>query len=259
VELRIEVRFGCCVTPDLIEAAAAAGYDYVELPVAAVLPERPEAEFRSVRERLLSAALKPEAWRLLLPPGLKVAGPNVDWPRAARYAYTALRRIADVGGAIVAFGSAEGRRAPEGFSVDEALDQITEFLRVCGATARSRGLVVGIEPLSQSQCNVINSVPEAVRLARAVSMPEIAVLPDAFHMALDGQSPHDVVDAAEWLAHVHVSASPALPGDGDWTREFAQALRMADYDWRISVESDWKTVDLAEALDRVRGQFGATR
>jgi len=47
--VRIAVRFGCCVTPVLIETAAAAGYDYVELPVASVMPERPEPEFARSR------------------------------------------------------------------------------------------------------------------------------------------------------------------------------------------------------------------
>lgn len=251
------MRLGCCVTPDLIDAAAAAGYDYVELPVSAVLPERPETEFEPVREQLRSAPLKPEAWQFLLPPELKVAGPDVDWPRVARYAYTALRRISDVGGAVVAFGSAAGRCVPEGFSTHSALDQITEFLRVCAASARSRGLIIGIEPLSQSRCNVINSVPEAVRLARTVNLPEVGVLPDAFHMAADGHSPLDVVDAAEWLAHVHIPPAEAIPGDDTWTREFAEALRMADYDWRVSVQSDWAELqDMTRALERVREYFG---
>jgi len=258
--VRIAVRFGCCVTPVLIETAAAAGYDYVELPFASVMPERPEPEFEPARRALRSAPLRPEAWRLLLPPDLRVIGPNVDWPRVARYVYTALGRIADVGGTVICFGCAEERRVPKGFSVEEARDQIVEFLRVCGASARTRGLVVAVEPLSARSCDVINSLPEAVGLAKAVNMPEIGVLPDAHEMALDGHSPLDVVDAAAWLAHVHVPGDDGLPVSGEWTREFAHALRMADYDWRISIEADWRDpkMELPAALEFARSRFGAS-
>ena len=90
------MRLGCCVDPDMAASAADAGYDFAELPVAAVRAEEPEAVFASARDAMLAAPAKPEAWRLLLPPDLKVAGPDVDWPRVARYIYTSLRRIASI-------------------------------------------------------------------------------------------------------------------------------------------------------------------
>jgi len=248
------MRYGCCVGPELIEAAAAAGYDYVELPVAAVLPERPEAEWEPVRERLRAGPLRPQAWRLFLAPDLRATGPEVDWPRLSRYAYTALRRIADVGGAVVVFGSGPQRNVPEGFPREEACDQVTELLRVCGAAGRARGLMIAIEPMSVTYCNFITSLPEAVALAKAVGMPEIGVAPDAFHMARDEQSPLDVVDAAEWLAHVHVpGAAAAAASMGEWTDQFLDALRLADYDWRISIEAEWEDAgELGPALAVLR-------
>jgi len=230
------MRFGCCVAPEQVELAAEAGYQYVELPISAVLPERPEAEFRPVRDGLLASPLRPEAWRLHLPAELQITGPSVDWPRVARYAYTAVRRAAELGGAVLAFCSGRARKVPEGFPTEDALQQLSEFLRVCGAAARSHGVIVAIEPLHLDHSNIINSLPEAVALARRVDMPEIGVLPNTSSMIAQGHSPLDVVDAAEWLAHVHVSAGASLPDPRDCAlREFAEALQLVDYDWRVSV------------------------
>jgi len=255
------MRFGCCVSPDLASAAARAGYDFVELPVAVVAPERPEAEFAVVRRALLAGPLRPEAWRLFLPADLKVSGPNVDWARLSRYVYTALRRVAEVGGAVVCFGSGASRQVPAGFPVSEAREQLAEALRVCGMVAHSLGLVIAIEPLSPRHCNIINSVPEAVALARSVNMPEVGVLPDAYHMARDDQCPFDVVDAAQWLAHVHVpDVSAAEPVGRQWIEDFVEALRLADYDWRVSVECEWSQpeVQLGIALLSLRRCFEET-
>ncbi len=253
------MRFGCCVSPDSVELAAAAGCDFVELPVAAVLPERPEAEFAPVRERLLAAPVKPEAWQLQLPADLRATGPDVSWPRLARYLYTSLRRIAEVGGAVVAFGSGRQREAPAGFPVTDAMDQLTEVLRICGAVAHSRGLMVGVEPLSSSRCNLVNSLPEAVSLARVVDMPEVGVAVHAQEMALEGHSAFDIVDAAEWLTHVRVSGAQAVAQSGDevWQHDFIQALRMADYDWRVSIEGEWKDSpnEMKAAVESLRRCF----
>lgn len=252
------MRFGCCVGPEQVQLAAEAGYDYVELPISAVLPERPEADFRPVRDRLLAAPLKAEAWRFHLPGDLKIAGPSVDWPRVARYAYTAVRRAAEAGGAVLAFCSGRAREVPADFPAEEALHQLSEFLRVCGAAAHSHGMIVGIEPLRFDHSNIINSLPEAVALARRVDMPEVGVLPNAACMIAEGHSPLDVVDAAEWLAHVHVSAArPASGVQEAELRELAHALALADYDWRISVTDGWNDprVEIGPALQRLRRLF----
>jgi len=253
------VRFGCCITPDLIDLAAAAGYDYVELPVAIVLPERPELEFDPVRKALRQARVRLEAWELLLPPQLRVIGPEVDGPRLIRYLYTALRRVAELGGCVVGFRSAQARPSPEGFPVSEALGQMVEFLRICAMVARSRGLILALEPLSVTKCHLINSLPEAVALARTVNMPEVGVLPNALEMASDGHSPLDIVDAAEWLAHVHMPDGAISPASefGGWAREFMDALLMADYDWRISIQADWHDprAEMGAALASVRRCF----
>ena len=234
------MRLGCCVGPDQITAAADAGFDFVELPTAAVLPEKPESEFRPLRDALSAAPIKPEVWSSFLPPELKVTGASVDWPRLARYANTALRRIAEVGGAVVTFGCPAARQVPEGFTRNDALGQVTDLLRVCGAAARANGLLVAVEPLSATRCNLLNSVPEAVTLARRLNMPEVGIAPSLHDMITDGHSPFDLVDASEWIAHVHVYTQDLIPPSSEDRplHDLAEALDVADYDGRISAQPD---------------------
>jgi len=254
------MRYGCCVGLEGMDAAADAGFDFVELPISVLLPEKPEADFTPVRDRLLASRIKPEAWRFDLPAEVKVTGAAVDWPRLARYAYTALRRAAEVGGAVAGFCSGPSRHVPKGFPGDEAMRQLSEFLRICGAAARSQGVMVAIEPLGAEYCNIVNSLPEAVSLARQVNMSEVGVLPNISHMIAEGQSLLDMVDAAAWLAHVHICADlVSSPQEETVVAELVGALRMADYDWRISITDQRKdrASDLRPFLESLRGWFEA--
>ena len=255
------MRFGCCVGLEQLDAAADAGYDYAELPISAVMPEMPEAAFAPVRARLSASQVKPEAWRLHLPEDLRITGPQVDWPRLARYAYTALRRAAAVGGAVAAFCSGPSRQIPQRFPEAEAMQQVVEFLRICGVVARGQGMLVGIEPLSQGRTNLINSLPDAVALAKRVGLPEVGVLPNISSIVSEGQSLLDVVDAAEWLAHVHVPSDLVASADHQETvAELMSALRLADYDWRVSVTGGWSDGpgEAKASLERLKGWFEST-
>jgi len=250
------MRFGCCVNLELIETAARGGCDFVELPASALCPEQGEAQFRPVLDRLAGAPIKAEVWELCLPLDARICGPSVDWPRVSRYVSTALRRIAAVGGAVVTFPCGEACEVPTGFSAGAGLAQLSDFLRVCGALARRHGLTVGIEALPARRSRPLGSVPEAMELARSLNVPELGVVPNWCEMSRAGHSPLDVVDAASWLAHVHVSAAdlePAPGADGP-LREFIQALCLADYGGRISIQADWENPadEMGRALDALR-------
>lgn len=257
------MRFGCCVGLELIDAGAQAGYDFVELPTSVLLPEEGEARFRPVADRLRSAPIRSEAWELRLPSDIKVCGPAVDWPRVSRYVNTAFRRIAAVQGAVVGLPCGGCCDVPPGVSAADALRQLCDFLRVCGAVARSQGLVVGIEALPASKPHLVNSVPDAMELARKVNMPEIGVLPNCRQIARASHSLLDIADAAAWLAHVHVSAADLqaeLDSDGH-LQEFSRALLLADYGGRIAVQGEWSNPkeEMARALRSLRLCFEQSR
>ena len=250
------MRFGCCVTPALIRVAGDAGCDFVELPADTVCPERPEAEFRRVQEELSGASIGLEVWSRFPSPEIRICGPSAEWPRLARYANTALRRIAALGGSVVALNSCESWAIPEGFDQAEARAQMLEFVRMCTAAARGHGLILGLEPSGAGASDPVGSLPQAVELARLANAPEVGVVPNSSRLRAEGESAFDVTDAGLWLAHVHIAAADLAPAGtpGDSARELAEALRLADYDGRIAIQGDWSDPErqLRESLELAR-------
>jgi sugar phosphate isomerase/epimerase len=253
------MRFGCCVGLELLDTAAEVGYDFVELPSSLLLPEDPETCFGPLREQVAAASIGAEVWELCLPSDLEVCGPAVDWPRVSRYVNTVFRRIAAIGGTMVGFPCGECCDVPAGTSTADALGQLCDFLRVCGAMARSRGLVIGLEAFPRGRPHLVNSTPEAMELARRMNTPEIGVLANGSQVVRADQSLLDIADAGAWLAHVHVSATD-LEADSDpggRMQELSRALRLADYSGRIAVQGDWSSPreEMKRALAALRHWF----
>jgi D-psicose/D-tagatose/L-ribulose 3-epimerase len=250
------MRFGCCVGPDEIEIVGAAGYDYVELAVATVKPERPDSEFEPVRELLDSFDIRAEAWNILIPHEMNVVGPEVDLYRVERYLRTAFERIEEVGGEMVVFGSGAARRVPEGFPMDEARDQLVAFLTLAGQAAGAYGLTIAVEPLTSKSTNITNTLAQGAELVKTVDHPFVKLLVDLYHMMDAGDAPSVIPTLGVEIVHAHVSDTDRLcPGSGsNRIKEFMQALKSVGYDDRISVECAWGDVqaECGKALELLR-------
>jgi len=235
------MRFGCCVDLDGIAAVEAAGYDYVELPVVALLGENPDVEFAPVADTIAAHSLQPEAWNILLPGDMKVTGPDVDIYRVTRYLYTSFERLSSLDGQVVVFGSGGARRAPEDFPMEEEYIQLSEFLEIAADAARQYNLKIAIEPLNRRESNVINSVAEAVELAVMVGRPEVRVLADLYHIDEEQEPLSHVDDAGLWILHTHTADTGRYrPGSGDYDHiGFFKALFEVGYNGRMSIECKW--------------------
>ncbi len=236
------MRWGCCGPAERMQAVSDAGFDYVELPVRALLPDRPEEAFEPVREGWRGSGVRPEAFNVFVPAALRIVGEAVDFEALTAHVDAVLRRAASVGGEVVVFGSGGARNAPEGFPPGRAYDQVVRFCRMAGEAAGRYGVVIAIEPLTRQGCNMINTVAEAVRLSRDAGRGEVGVLADLYHMEMDAELWRHISDAAPLLRHVHLPAPQveALRSEGrDFDhRTFLRTLKEAGYDGRISVEDN---------------------
>ena len=258
------MRFGICTGPENQDALAAAGCDYIELTVSGTLqPEKPDDEVMPpLRAAFAASTLQPEAYNVLLPGDLKVVGPETDAARQERYLETAFARAASLGGRIAVFGSGAARGIPAGWPREDAQRQVREFLRRGGAAAARHGITIAIEPLNVDECNFINSVAEAVALAREVNHPDVAVLSDLYHVDHDGQSYEETRAAAPWLRHVHVAGAgrrAPQPADHAFLRDYLAVVKATGYEGRISIESSWEdqSAQAPEALAVVRRAWDA--
>lgn len=251
------MRFGCCAGLDKMRVVQDAGYDYIELAVGTIKAESPATEYEPVRDEIQSYEIVPEAWNCLMPGDMKVVGLEVDMYRIERYLRTAFERIEELGGEIVVFGSGGARKVPEGFSAEEAKEQIVEFTTLAGQIAGTHGITIAVEPLNTKDTNTINSVVEGVELVKKVDHPFVKVLADLYHMDEDKEPISHVADAGNELVHTHTADTGRFyPGSGSYPhREFFEALRSIGYNDRMSVECRFNDFDAEckKALEFLRG------
>ena len=235
------MRFGVCAGIETAEALAEAGYDYIELSVAGdLVPEEDSEAWAEKRKASAAMPLLPEAYNSFVRSG-KIVGPDADFERLRRYVHTALTRAAEVGGAVIVFGSGGARQIPDGFPKAETDRQLRDFLNLCGEASAKTGVVVVIEPLCKAECNNINLVSEGAKWARTMGLPGVRNLADTYHMEMENEPLSAILESADVLAHVHTADTGRLaPGTGtyDHAALFA-ALKSANYDARLSIECNW--------------------
>ncbi len=250
------MRFGCCAELEQIKMVQDAGYDYIELPVSCIDAEAPEQEFEQIMEDILSYDIPPEVWHHLLEKDMKVVGPETDPYRVERYIRTAFKRIEDLGGEVVVFGSAGARTIPDGFPRDEAIDQVVDFLSLAGQIAGQHGLYVAVEPLSSSQTNLINSLAETMEIVTLTGHPFVKVLTDFYEMQAIGESVESLVSVGADIIHAHTAdTGRRRPGSGNLPQKsFLQTLKKAGYNDRVSVQCifDDPKKEMKEAVEYLR-------
>jgi sugar phosphate isomerase/epimerase len=250
------MRFGICAPPEQAVDLARAGYDYVEWPLRDIAALNDEG-YAALRALARGLSVAPEAYNVMLPGSIMVVGPEAD-PQALRaYLEPAFGRAAELGGAIVVFGSGGSRRIPEGWPHERGRAQLVEACGIAGEIAAQHGLLVPIEPLNPRETNLVTTVAEAASVAAEVGHPAVRVLSDLYHVGVQGEDFAGTAAAGALLAHVHVATPDGraipLPGRADGVlRDYFRALRDAGYDGRISVEGLWTPDEAAAGAAHLR-------
>jgi sugar phosphate isomerase/epimerase len=235
------VQFGVCTPVETSAAVTAAGWDFVEESAQALLQGQvPDAQWGGLA-RARSSALPIRASNLLVPAALKITGPTARLDDLRAYINAVCRRAPTVGIKFLVFGSGGARNVPDGFSRDVARTQIMDFIKVAGDAAAAAGVTIVVEHLNRRECNIINSVAEAMEYIRAANHPAVQCLVDSFHLWLENESLDVVKAAMPWVRHVHVSdvinrAPPGETGQCDYRPLFG-VLKRAGYDAGICVEA----------------------
>ena len=84
----------------------ASGAEYIVDRVASLLmPEKTDAEFTPQRELIAQSAIPVKGCNYFLGSNLRSTGPDADHPRVLAYAEIVFRRLHQVGGEFIVFGS----------------------------------------------------------------------------------------------------------------------------------------------------------
>ena len=243
------MKLGVCTDPGHIEAAAQAGFDYVECGLSDLAGMTEEA-YGALLRQADRFPVPLSKCNCLLPGNVRVTGPEVDKAQLRAYLDRAFDRAAKLGIRLAVFGSGGARNVPEGFAFGAAWRQIAEFLQLAGEYGVAYGIDVAIEPLRRHECNILNYVSEGTAMAALVNHPHVGVLGDTFHM-LVGHEPWEALSqAGGLLKHVHISRClpdksgrvyPAAHDGADY-ESVMQVLQAMGYAGDVSVEAS--TADL---------------
>jgi sugar phosphate isomerase/epimerase len=249
------MKLGWCGPIENAPIIANAGLDFIEVPLAPLgLEER--ASFAAAKRAVAASPLPTLAFNLFLPSDMRVVGPEVDRDRVKSYLSRAAELLAYAQSKIVVYGSGRARNVPEGFDRAKAEAQFIDSLHWSAEALKGSGTTLVIEPLNRKESNIVNSVREGVRFAKALNRPEIRVLADFYHMDEENEPLSEVATHMEWLSHIHLADTGRFnPGTGSYDYDtFFGYLKTANYRGMLSAECTVKhpEADMRQSLAFLR-------
>ena len=235
------------------------GADFLTESVGAFLvPDKDDAEFAKHLEKLKSSPLPVLACNgFIRPAHLRAVGKEANHDEIMTWSETAFRRLQQAGGKFIVFGSSGARAIKDQWPREKADEQFVALLKRMGAAARPHGVTVVVEQLQESECNYINRIGEAARLIRMANHPHVRLLADLFHMSRMGDTPQDLKEAMDVVAHIEIAENQdrTYPGiQGDDFRPFFRVLRDAGYQGAVSIEGRGDDDQIKPAFAEIRKQ-----
>ena len=254
------IQVGFCTPLSNIDAARAAGFDYLELSTSEIAGLS-DAAFEDAAAHIRQVGIATPAANLFLPAAMKVTGPSIDQAQQMAYVKKAFARLSRLGTQIVVFGSGGARMVPDGFPRDRAFQQLVDFGRRIAPEARANGITVAIEPLRRQETNIINSAGEGLDLVNAIGDENFQLMVDFYHLASEQEDPAIVIRAGAHIRHLHMANPEGRVFPRKWEEynyaPFFAALKQIGYDRRISVEASTKDLpaEAPVAIALLRGAF----
>jgi D-psicose/D-tagatose/L-ribulose 3-epimerase len=228
----------------VIEGAAAAGLDFVEIPLL-----RLETYNAAETRRMLEANGLYATFSL----GLPATASLPEHPEAAEaFLKDVLEKVHQTGSETLTgviygtLGELPGRRPQDG---DYAA--IAGVLKTIAREARSRGIRIGIEPVNRYETFLVNTAAQAVTLLDRIGEDNVFIHLDTYHLNIEETSYGDAIrTAGSRMEYIHLSESHrGTPGTGtvDWDDVF-QGLKDIAFPGALTMESFVKlNPDIARA------------
>ena len=244
------MRLGICTKVERAAELRDTGADFVEENVQTLLQGLIDDAQWGGMKRVGGSALPVLAANSLVPGDLKIVGDSVNFDQLQKYIGNVVSRAKRVGMKILVFGSGVARNVPDGFDRKRAQAQIVSFCKMAAGSCASAGITLVAEPLNRGECNIINSVTEAMEYVKAVDHPSFQCLVDSYHFWVENEPLENLAAAMPWIRHVHLAdkegrVAPGESGTADY-RPFFRLLKRANYQGAICVEAlgfdDFQTV-----------------
>jgi len=225
--------------PDRVRAAAAAGFDAVEMwgPTGVDAPAKPK-DLPALKAALdetgtqLTAQLSEPRTQFMVPPK--------DHSEFYRKLDEGVEIAQLLGCPRIVVGSGTGFG---GSKRQTQLDELIEIYRKADAQIAGSDITLVLEPVNirvDHPGALLDRTSEAVYVARGVDSPFFGVLYDLYHSTVEGEDVQaELADAGDLVRYVQLADAPGRgePGTGsiDWPASL-QLLRASGYDGPIGLE-----------------------
>ncbi|MFP3558026.1 sugar phosphate isomerase/epimerase family protein [Paraburkholderia sp. SIMBA_049] len=242
-------QFGWCGPLHNAALIKDAGLDYIEAQLVPMKLED-DAAFDDAKARIRDLPLPALAFSYLFPHDARVVGPDKNERRNRAYFDRVVELLALARARIVVLGSGWTRNIPEGWTQAQAEDEFLTMLAWCADALQGSGTTLVIEPLNRKESNLVNSVADGARLAKALNRPEVRGLADFYHMDEEAEPLDALREHCAWLAHIHLADTGRLnPGTGSYDyATFFGHLKASGYQGLLSAECGLK----GEPVDSMR-------
>jgi sugar phosphate isomerase/epimerase len=198
---------------DTCRAIRKAGYEGLEIAPftlaedPSTIPAPQRREYRSIieSEGLRFVGLH---WLMVSPKGLHVTTPDAALrARSWQHIRNLIDLCADLGpGGVMVFGSPNQRATTGGLTREQATRHYIEGLASVASHAAGRNVTILVEALPKGQCDVVQTLDEAVSIVREIDSPAVRTMFDT-HNAVDETEPHAVLLDRHYdlIRHVHVN------------------------------------------------------
>jgi len=198
----------------VFEYAAPSGYDGAEIApytLADSVTEICLARRRAIRRAVENTGIEIVGlhWLLVKPEGLYINHPDdIVRIRTQEHMEALIHFCADIGGKLLIHGSPHQRTVQYEWDFKGSYERAQETFKTCLETGRKRNVFYCIEPLSRMSTNFINTVEEAIHLAKEIRHPNFKIMLDCHHALAQEKSVAEALICAldsRMLCHVHVN------------------------------------------------------
>lgn len=240
---------GCCMNLlaegadkigiERIEMIASLGYDFIELPMVPMM-QLSDDEFDALCQRVCRVGIPCRSCSNLLPPDVRVTGPDVDYDKLRAYLEKATSRARKLGASVIVFGSPAARDVIGDFPRELAMVQFIRALQIMDEYA-DENLRFAIEHVGHLEGNLVYTVEEGCMVHSVCRAKYVGVLADTYHMAVQNEPIDHIALARSNLLHVHTANPvgriyPAFNDGVDYKKMFS-VLKSIGYSGGISIEA----------------------
>ncbi len=200
------MKFGICMSEQTRERIHATGADYIELSASGVYGME-ESYFNDVCAALKSEGIKTYSCNGLVPASVRLTGPEADFAKIKDYAEMCFERLNRIGISMLVFGSSGAKNVPEGFSKDEAWDQLYKVGDIFSDVAKKFGQTIAIEPLRYGEANIVNTIEDGIFYMNQVNRPNFKVLADFYHVHRNNEDISVLEKYKDDIVHIHMASS----------------------------------------------------